>query len=185
MAPAASEGDRKIVRKKTKVLTLSLLTLAIGLSLVFSSTFTIDPLADAEPPELNMSGLLHQKQIKMLYSEEEVNAIAKLIYGEIGADSATDEEKEWVAATPHNRTKNIKWVSYVGSDDMMTQLTYPSQFYYNEAFPVTERHYRIAYDILWRASQIEQGCKGIPWPHSYCCYWGDGTHNHFYDEVTK
>ena len=185
MASTASRGDRKIVRKKTKVLTLSLLTLTIVLSLVFSNTFTNDPLAGAEPPELNMSGLLHQKQIKMLYNEEEVNAIAKLIYGEIGADSATDEEKEWVAATPYNRTKSMKWVSYVGSDDMITQLTYPDQFYYNEAFPVTERHYKIAYDILWRASQIEQGCKGISWPHSYCCYWGDGTRNHFYDEVTK
>lgn len=183
MAPAASKGDREIVRKKTKVLTLSLLTLIIGLGLVFSITFTNDPLASAKPPELNMSGLLHQKQIKMLYSEEEVNAIAKLIYGEIGADSATDEEKEWVAATPYNRTKSTKWVSYVGSDGMMTQLTHPNQFYYSEAFPVTERHYRIAYDILWRASQIEQGCEGILWPHSYCCYWGDGTHNHFYDQM--
>ena len=185
MASAASGGDQEIVRKKTKILTLGLLTLAIGLGLIFSSTFTIDPLAGAEPPELNTSGLLHQKQIKMLYSEEEVNAIAKLIYGEIGANSATDEEKAWVAATPHNRTKSMKWVSYVGSDNMMTQLTYPDQFYYSDAFPVTERHYKIAYDILWRASQIEQGCEGIPWPHSYCCYWGDGTHNHFYDEVTK
>ena len=185
MAPAAGKGDREIVRKKTKVLTLSLLTLTIVLSLVLSITSTNDPLAGAKPPELNMSGLLHQKQIKMLYSEEEVNAIAKLIYGEIGADSATDEEKEWVAATPYNRTKSIKWVSYVGSDNMMTQLTYPDQFYYNEAFPVTERHYKIAYDILWRASQIEQECEGILWPHSYCSYWGDGTHNHFYDEVTE
>lgn len=172
---------KETVRKKTKTLAIGLLTLAIGLSLIFSITFTIDPLAGAKPPELNMSGLLHQKQIKMLYSEEEVNAIAKLIYGEIGADSATDEEKAWVAATPYNRTKSMKWVSYVGSDDMMTQLTYPDQFYYNEAFPVTERHYKIAYDILWYASQIEQGCEGVPWPHNYCCYWGDGTHNHFYD----
>ena len=185
MAPAASGGDREIVRKKTKILALSLLTLAIGIGLIFSITCTIDPLANAEPPELNMSGLLHQKQIKMLYSEEEINAIAKLIYGEIGADSATDAEKEWVAATPYNRTKSMKWVSYVGSDDLMTQLTHPSQFYYSTAFPVTERHYKIAYDILWRASQIEQGCEGISWPHSYCCYRGDGTHNHFYDEVTK
>ena len=173
----------KTVRKKTKTLALGLLTLAIGLSLVFSiAEHHLDKLSEPiQPPELNMSGLLHQKQIKMLYSEEEVNAIAKLIYGEIGADSATDEEKAWVAATPYNRTKSMKWVSYVGSDDMMTQLTYPDQFYYNEAFPVTERHYKIAYDILWYASQIEQGCEGVPWPHNYCCYWGDGTHNHFYD----
>lgn len=178
-----------ITRKKTKTLALKLLTLAVGLSLVLAiaehhfhtTASTIDPLAGAKPPELNMSGLLHQKQIKMLYSEEEVNAIAKLIYGEIGADSATDEEKAWVAATPYNRTKSMKWVSYVGSDNMMTQLTYPHQFYYSAAFPVTERHYRIAYDILWRASQIEQGCEGVPWPHDYCSYWGDGTHNHFYD----
>ena len=175
----------EVPRKKTKTLALRLLTLAIGLGLIFSvAEHHLDALSEPiQPPELNMSGLLHQKQIKMLYSEEEVNAIAKLIYGEIGADSATDEEKEWVAATPYNRTKSIKWVSYVGSDDMMTQLTYPDQFYYSETFPVTERHYKIAYDILWRASQIEQGCKGIPWPHSYCCYWGDGTHNHFYDQM--
>ena len=176
---------KETMRKKTKTLALKLLMLAIGLSLVFSNTFTNDPLVSAEPPELNMSGLLHQKQIKMLYNEEEVNAIAKLIYGEIGANSATDEEKAWVAATPYNRTKSIKWVSYVGSDDMMTQLTYPNQFYYSAAFPVTERHYKIAYDILWYASQIEQGCEGVPWPHDYCSYWGDGTHNHFYDEVSK
>lgn len=137
-------------------------------------------LEQAQPPEVDMAGLLQQKQIKMLYSEEEVRACAKLIYGEYGADWVSDSEKAKVVCTLVNRTKSTRWINYVGSDELMVQLTYPSQFYYYESFPVTERHYRVAYDVLWRASQIAQGCEGITWETDALSYWGDGSINHFY-----
>ena len=116
----------------------------------------------------------------MLYTEEEVIACAKLIYGEYGADWVSDYEKAKVVCTLVNRTNSSKWVNYVGSSELMAQLTYPNQFYYYESFPVTDRHYRVAYDVLWRASQIAQGCEGITWETNALSYWGDGKINHFY-----
>lgn len=177
------------MRKKTQALTLGLSTLAIGLGLVFSSTgpqpaATTEPTLvyyelSGQPPSVDTAGLKSQKRIEMLYTEEEIIACAKLIYGEYGADWVSDYEKAKVVCTLVNRTWSTKWVNYVGSSELMAQLTYPDQFHYIPYFPCTDRHYRIAYDVLWRASQIAQGCEGIPWETNALSYWGDGNINHF------
>lgn len=175
------------MRKKTQVIS----TLAIGLGLVFSATYlqpetTTEPIyvsvpdLSGQPPSVDTSGLKSQKRIEMLYTEEEVIACAKLIYGEYGADWVSDSEKAKVVCTLVNRTWSTKWVNYVGSSELMAQLTYPDQFYYIPSFPCTDRHYRVAYDVLWRASQIAQGCEGILWETNALSYWGDGSINHFY-----
>ncbi|MBQ0143238.1 MAG: hypothetical protein KBT06_10685 [Prevotellaceae bacterium] len=137
-------------------------------------------LEPCEPPEVDYSGLKEQTQIEMLYTEEEIVACAKLIYGEYGADWVSDTEKAKVVCTVVNRTHSERWIAYVGSDELMAQLTAPDQFYYLSYFPCTDRHYRIAYDVLWRASQIAQGCEGIVWECDTCNYYGDGWVNHFY-----
>lgn len=159
-------------------------TLSSSLSSVLDSALSSSPSPSpsppGQPPTVDMSGLKSQKQIEMLYTDEEVRACAKLIYGEYGADWVSDSEKAKVVCTLVNRTKSARWINYVGSDALMAQLTYPSQFYYYESFPVTERHYRVAYDVLWRASQIAQGCEGITWETDTLNYWGDGQVNHFY-----
>ena len=177
------------MRKKTQALTLGLSTLAIGLGLVFSATY-LKPAATTEstpfyysdpgqPPSVDTAGLKSQKRIEMLYTEEEVIACAKLIYGEYGADWVSDYEKAKVVCTLVNRTNSPRWVNYVGSSELMVQLTYPDQFHYIPSFPCTDRHYRVAYDVLWRASQIAQGCEGITWETNALSYWGDGKINHF------
>ena len=177
------------MRKKMQALTLGLSTLVIGLGLVSSATYlhSATPSAPktyieepAKPPSVDTAGLKSQKRIEMLYTEEEVIACAKLIYGEYGADWVSDSEKAKVVCTLVNRTNSPRWVNYVGSSELMAQLTYPSQFYYMPYFPCTDRHYRIAYDVLWRASQIAQGCEGITWETNALSYWGDGNINHFY-----
>ena len=174
------------MRKKTQALTLGLSTLAIGLGLVFSATYpqpaatTVYYELSGQPPSVDTAGLKSQKRIEMLYTEEEVIACAKLIYGEYGADWVSDYEKAKVVCTLVNRTWSTKWVNYVGSSELMAQLTYPSQFHYIPSFPCTDRHYRVAYDVLWRASQIAQSCEGITWETNALSYWGDGSINHFY-----
>ena len=178
------------MRKKTQALTLGLSTLAVGLGLVFSATHlqpatTTGPTPfyyelSGQPPSVDTAGLKSQKRIEMLYTEEEVIACAKLIYGEYGADWVSDSEKAKVVCTLVNRTWSTKWVNYVGSSELMAQLTHPNQFYYIPSFPCTDRHYRVAYDVLWRASQIAQGCEGITWETNALSYWGDGSINHFY-----
>lgn len=140
----------------------------------------VQPALPCEPPDVCTDGLIEQKRIEMLYTEEEVIACAKLIYGEYGADWVSDTEKAKVVCTLVNRTHSGKCVDYVDSSELMAQLTAQNQFYYHPSFPVTERHYRIAYDVLWRASQIEQGCEGIKWECDTLSYSGDGSYNHFY-----
>lgn len=182
-------------QKAALILSCATLTLALNLTQVPSPTHGSNSdsnpdrraalvqtlsLEQAQPPEVDMCGLKSQKQIEMLYTDEEVRACAKLIYGEYGADWVSDSEKAKVVCTLVNRTKSARWINYVGSDELMAQLTYPEQFYYYESFPVTKRHYRVAYDVLWRASQIAQGCEGITWETDTLNYWGDGQVNHFY-----
>lgn len=185
------------MRKKTQsqALTLGLSALTAGLLIVGSvapslsaalTSSTAEPISvsdglsgPVQPPAVDTAGLKSQKRIEMLYTEEEVVACAKLIYGEYGADWVSDSEKAKVVCTLVNRTWSTKWVNYVGSSELMAQLTYPSQFYYMPYFPCTDRHYRIAYDVLWRASQIAQGCEGITWETNALSYWGDGNINHF------
>ena len=140
----------------------------------------VQPALPCEPPDVCTDGLIEQERIEMLYTEEEVIACAKLLYGEYGADWVSDTEKAKVVCTLVNRTHSSKWVGYVGSSELMDQLTAPNQFYYIPSFPCTDRHYRIAYDVLWRASQIEQGCEGIKWECDTLSYSGDGSYNHFY-----
>lgn len=146
-----------------------------------SSSLSTDGAPESvQPPSVDTAGLKSQKRIEMLYTEEEVIACAKLIYGEYGADWVSDYEKAKVVCTLVNRTHSPKWVNYVGSSELMAQLTSPNQFHYIPSFPCTDRHYRIAYDVLWRASQITQGCEGITWETNALSYWGDGNINHFY-----
>ena len=121
-----------------------------------------------------------QERIEMLYTEEEVIACAKLIYGEYGADWVSDTEKAKVVCALVNRAHSSKWAGYVGSSELMAQLTAPDQIHYIPSFPCTDRHYRIAYDVLRRASQIEQGCEGIKWECETLNYWGNGMKNRFY-----
>ena len=166
------------MRKKTQALVLIMLTVGFSLSLVScrQPSYYPDP---GQPPSVDTAGLKSQRRIEMLYTEEEVIACAKLIYGEYGADWVSDYEKAKVVCTLVNRTNSSRWVNYVGSSELMVQLTYPDQFHYIPSFPCTERHYRVAYDVLWRASQIAQGCEGITWETNALSYWGDGSINHF------
>lgn len=133
-----------------------------------------------EPPTVDYSGLKAQEHYEMLYTEEEVRACAKLIYGEYGADWVSDTEKAKVVCTLVNRTHSAKWIAYVGSADLMAQLTCPNQFYYSPSFPCTDRHYKVAYDVLWRASKIAQGAEDVTWETEGLRYWGDGMKNHFW-----
>lgn len=145
-----------------------------------SADHNVEPNKMVEPPTVDYGGLKHPKQYEMLYTEDEVVACAKLIYGEYGADWVSDTEKAKVVCTLVNRTHSPRWIAYVGSADLMAQLTYPDQFYYYPSFPVSERHYRIAYDVLWRASKIAQGATDVTWECDTLNYQGNGWTNHFY-----
>lgn len=135
------------------------------------------------PPEVNYDGLLQQQKIEMLYTEEEIIAAAQMLHNEYGSSWVEYHEKAKVICTVCNRLKSSRWVAYYG-DSFMSQISAPNQYLgYNPYGAYTEYEYNIAYDVLWRDSQIQQGCEGICWETNCCCFWGDGHINHFYDEI--
>ena len=133
-----------------------------------------------EPPTVCTDGLREQERIEMLYTEEEVIAGAIMLHYEYGSSWVEYHEKAKVICTVCNRLKSPRWVSYAGNT-FMAQISAPNQYLgYKPNGTYTDYEYQISRDVLWRDSQIQQGCDGVTW-ETYCCsFYGDGKYNHFY-----
>ena len=141
-----------------------------------------DAEADAviEPPAVDCSGLKTQEHYEMLYSVEEVVAAATMLHYEYGSSWVDYHEKAKVICTVCNRLKSPRWIAYAG-DTFMGQISAPNQYLgYIPNGNYTDYEYRIAYDVLFRDSKIQQGCTDVLWETDCCSFWGDGMKNHFY-----
>ena len=133
-----------------------------------------------EPPTVDCSGLKAQEHYEMLYSEEEVIAAATMLHYEYGSSWVDYHEKAKVICTVCNRLKSPRWIAFAGNT-FMGQISAPNQYLgYIPNGNYTDYEYRIAYDVLWRDSKIQQGADGIEWETDCCSFWGDGMRNHFY-----
>lgn len=133
----------------------------------------------SEPPAVNTEGLCEPPRIEMLYTDEEVYIAAQMICGEAGSDWISDEEMAKVLCVACNRLHNSRYAVY--GDTLTEQITYPYQFVGWHSWNVpSERHLRVAYSVLWRDSQRQQGCEGVPWETNCCAFYGANGQNHFY-----
>lgn len=132
-------------------------------------------MAPIEPIESLPQGIAYISQ-EPLYGDEEITALAKLIYGEArGIES--DTEKAAIVWTVLNRYD----AGY--GDSIMDVLTAPNQFYYRESFPMREDLVELAADVLsrWERERNGETDVGRVLPSDYLWYRGDGVHNHFRD----
>ena len=113
------------------------------------------------------------------WPKEEVEAIAKTVYGE-SAITGSDKEMAAVAWCILNRVDSPAY-----PDSIMEVITANRQFHgYNEEHPVDQCIVELVVDVLnrWDAEKSgEQDVGRVP-PAEYLFFWGDGWHNHFTTE---
>lgn len=113
------------------------------------------------------------------WPQEEVEAIAKTVYGE-ALITRSDEEMSAVVWCILNRVD-----SPVFPDSIMGVVTAKSQFHgYSEDNPVNDHIAELVVDVLnrWDAERNGEENVGRTLPAEYLFFWGDGRHNHFTTE---
>ena len=114
---------------------------------------------------------------EMYFTEEDVAAVAKMLWGEARGCTRDNQIKcAWVAC---NRVDDERF-----PDTIQGVLAQPSQFHgYDPTYPVTDELYSVAFDVLTRWSYEKQG---VPvrreLPSTYLWFTGDGEQNHFRED---
>lgn len=116
-----------------------------------------------------------------LFSDADVAAIAKTVYGE-ALITHSDMEMAAVAWCILNRVDSTEAFF---PDTIMEVVTQDSQFHgYSESNPVDPHIEWLVRDVLDRWSLEKAGAEevGRILPEEYLYFWGDGRHNHFTTE---
>lgn len=114
-----------------------------------------------------------------LWTQEEVEAVAKTVFGE-AAVTGSDMEMSAVAWCILNRVDSDAY-----ADSIMEVVTQPRQFHgYHEDYPVDEHIEALVLDVFERWAEEKQGTQdvGRVLPADYLFFQGDGEHNHFTTE---
>lgn len=109
-----------------------------------------------------------------LWSEEEVDVLAKMVWGE-ARGVPSDTEKAACVWCALNRVDH-------GYGDIITVVTTPKQFVgYNEENPVDDGLITLCIDVLtrWYAEREGQVEVGRVLPEDYLWFSGDSKRNHF------
>lgn len=141
--------------------------------------------AEPEPPEVNAAGLCHPAKVaapieptvpeyEMLYTDADVVAIAKMLYGEARGCTGDNQIKcVWVVL---NRVDDARF-----PDTIIGVVSQPGQFYgYDPENPVTDELCVVALGVLTRWSMEKQGAAiERELAPEYLWFTGDGETNYF------
>lgn len=136
----------------------------------------------AVAPEVNADGLCTVTVVKapeyeMYFTEADVIALAKMLYGEARGCTADNQMKcVWCVL---NRVDDPRFPNTI-----IGAVSAPGQFYgYNPDFPVWDNLYAVALDVLTRWSKEKQGAEVVrELPSGYLWFTGDGETNHFRED---
>ena len=131
-----------------------------------------EPVAEAVRLTLHVD----QKSEEPMWSQAEVEAISKTVYGEAMV-TGSDEEMSAVVWCILNRVD-----SQIYPDSIIGVITQYKQFHgYHEDNPVDAGIETLVLDVLgrWEAEKQGQENVGRTLPTEYLFFWGDGWHNHF------
>lgn len=133
-------------------------------------TVSADVEAVEQEPEPSEAPIYYE----MYFTEEDVNAVAKMLWGE--ARGCTRDNQIKCVCVVLNRVDDGRFPNTIKG-----VLEAPGQFHgYSESYPVTDELYDVAFDVLTRWSYEKQG---VPvrreLPSSFLWFTGDGKTNHF------
>ena len=179
---------RRAMLRRRVALTVALLTVAALLAALmpWSGSGTADKPKDTTAGTLEE---VHQPTAVLLPSSgtvagyapnaAEVEALAKLIYGEAGIVPSTTEQAAVVWCVL-NRVDDPRF-----PDTVLEVIEAPYQFSgYDPEYPVKEEFAILAADVLtrYRAERDGEENVGRVLPAEYCFFTGDGRRNHFTTE---
>lgn len=122
-----------------------------------------------------------EKEPPKLYTDKDVEVVAKTVYGE-ALITHSDMEMAAVVWCILNRVDS-KGYACGGTIEYVT--TFPGQFHgYSEDHPVTEHIEQLVIDVFerWTAEKNGEENVGRVLPKEYLYFWGDGKHNYFTTE---
>ena len=154
----------------------------MAIATVYATVTAAKSVPEGVPPEVNTEGLCHPVQIsapaepqyEMYYTAEDVQALAKMLYGEARGCTLSNQQKAvWCVL---NRVDADGF-----PDTIIGVLSQPNQFHgYSTAFPVWDELTAVAEDVLTRWSLEKQGVAvNRELPKSYLYFTGTGRENIF------
>ena len=142
---------------------------------IYAALTAADSVPEGVPPEVNTEGLcVHEPVYKMYFTDADVVAIAKMLYGESRGCTVDNQKKAvWCVL---NRVDDERY-----PDSIIEVLSQSGQFHgYSPNHPVWNELTAVAEDVLTRWSLEKQGVAvNRELPKSYLYFTGTGRENIF------
>ena len=161
--------------KRLSIILTIICAVLMAIATVYAVLTAAESVPDGVPPEVNTEGLcVHEPVYKMYYTDADVVAIAKMLYGESRGCTVDNQQKAvWCVL---NRVDDERY-----PDSIIEVLSQSGQFHgYSPNHPVWDDLTAVAEDVLTRWSLEKQGVAvNRELPKSYLYFTGTGRENIF------
>ena len=161
--------------KRLSIIITIICAVLMAIATVYAVLTAAASVPEGVPPEVNTEGLcVHEPVYKMYYTDADVVAIAKMLYGESRGCSIDNQQKAvWCVL---NRVDDERY-----PDSIIEVLSQSGQFHgYSPNHPVWDELTAVAEDVLTRWSLEKQGVAvNRELPKSYLYFTGTGRENIF------
>ena len=161
--------------KRLSIILTIICAVLMAIATVYAVLTAAESVPEGVPPEVNTEGLcVHEPVYKMYYTDADVVAVAKMLYGESRGCSIDNQQKAvWCVL---NRVDDERY-----PDSIIEVLSQSGQFHgYSPNHPVWDELTAVAEDVLTRWSLEKQGVAvNRELPKSYLFFTGTGRENIF------
>ena len=164
--------------KRLSIILTIICAVLMAIATIYATVTAAESVPEGVPPEVNTEGLcvytVKEPEYEMYYTDADVVAVAKMLYGESRGCSIDNQKKAvWCVL---NRVDADGF-----PDTIIGVLSQPNQFHgYSTAFPVWGELTAVAEDVLTRWSLEKQGVAvNRELPKSYLYFTGTGQENIF------
>ena len=161
--------------KRLSIILTIICAVLMAIATVYAVLAAAESVPEGVPPEVNTEGLcVHEPVYKMYYTDADVVAVAKMLYGESRGCSIDNQQKAvWCVL---NRVDDERY-----PDSIIEVLSQSGQFHgYSPNHPVWDELTAVAEDVLTRWSLEKQGVAvNRELPKSYLYFTGTGRENIF------
>ena len=161
--------------KRLSIILTIICAVLMAIATVYAVLTAAESVPEGVPPEVNTEGLcVHEPVYKMYFTDADVVAVAKMLYGESRGCSIDNQQKAvWCVL---NRVDDERY-----PDSIIEVLSQSGQFHgYSPNHPVWDELTAVAEDVLTRWSLEKQGVAvNRELPKSYLYFTGTGRENIF------
>ena len=161
--------------KRLSIILTIICAVLMAIATIYATVTAAESVPEGVPPEVNAEGLcVHEPVYKMYFTDADVVAVAKMLYGESRGCSVSNQQKAvWCVL---NRVDDERY-----PDSIIEVLSQSGQFHgYSPNHPVWDELTAVAEDVLTRWSLEKQGVAvNRELPKSYLYFTGTGRENIF------